>query len=121
MIRLIQRRLIIPRGDTGSFQIPLLETAQAGDTAVFSIYDPLYQKVIFQKEQLIPVSEDNTITFNFTHEDTINIEPSNDYRWDITIYHNPVRDDNNVIIGGASVDSYYAAFKLPVCQIRVAP
>jgi len=41
MIRLIQRRLIIPRGDTGSFTIPALKSMQPEDVAVFSIYDPL--------------------------------------------------------------------------------
>ncbi len=121
MIRLIQRRLVIPCGDTGSFQIPVLQTAQAGDVAVFSIYDPLYKKTLLQKALTIPISEDNTITFTFAREDTINIEPRNDYQWDIKIYHNPVYDENNNIIDGDTIDSYYSAFSLPICQIRVAP
>ena len=103
------------------FSLPLLETAQAGDTAVFSIYDPLHRTTLLRKELVIPVTEDNTITFQFAYTDTIDLEPSDDYRWDVTIYHSPVRDENNVIIGGESADSYYAAFKLPVCQIKVAP
>jgi len=40
MNRMIQRRLIIPRGDTGSFSIPYLKTINAGDVAVFTIFDP---------------------------------------------------------------------------------
>ena len=121
MIRLIRRRLVIPQGDTGSFQIPMLQTAQAGDSAVFSIYDPLYQTILLQKELTIPVTEDNTITFTFARSDTINIEPRNDYRWDIKIYHNPTYDENNHIVDGEIIDSYYAAFSLPICEIRTAP
>ena len=34
MIRLIQRRLIIPRGDTGSFTIPTQGTVGNNDIAV---------------------------------------------------------------------------------------
>ena len=41
MIRLIQRRLIIPRGDTGSFSIPTIGTVGASDIAIFGIFDPL--------------------------------------------------------------------------------
>lgn len=121
MIRLINRKLIIPRGDTGSFQIPVLESAQAGDIAVLSIYDPLQQKTLLQKKLTIPVTEDNTITFSFSYEDTIGIEPSNNYQWDVTIYHLPTYDENNNITGAQTIDSYYAAFKLPICQIKVAP
>lgn len=40
MIRLIQRRLIIPRGDTGSFTIPMLENVSKANTiAIFSIFN----------------------------------------------------------------------------------
>jgi hypothetical protein len=49
MIRLIQRRLIIPRGDTGSFTIPTLGDVSNGDVAVFSIYDALTHKTVFEK------------------------------------------------------------------------
>ena len=50
MIRLIQRRLIIPRGDTGSFTIPIQGTVEDGDIAVFSIFDPMTHKTILEKE-----------------------------------------------------------------------
>jgi len=41
MIRLVQRRLIIPRGDTGIFTIPVLANSNGVGVAVFSIIDPL--------------------------------------------------------------------------------
>ena len=49
MIRLIKRRLIIPRGDTGSFTIPTLTTVEQGDVAVFSVFDPLTRTTILEK------------------------------------------------------------------------
>ena len=51
MIRLIQRRLIIPRGDTGSFSIPVLKNS-TDNIAVFTIFnEQLIQK--YFKNQLI--------------------------------------------------------------------
>ena len=44
MIRLIQRRLIIPQGDTGTFTIPTQGTVEQGDKAIFAIYDNLTHK-----------------------------------------------------------------------------
>ena len=117
MIRLIQRRLIIPRGDTGSFTIPTQGSVQEGDVAVFAIYDPLTQTTKCQKQ----VSATNeTLEFVFTQEDTVNIEPSDRYQWDIKIYRSPVYDENNNLIGGATIDSYYAAFgkEMPKCVIK---
>ena len=119
MIRVILRRLIIPCGDTGSFTLPLLQTAEAGDTAVLAIYDPLYQTVIKRK---IATQEDNNITFTFEHDDTYNIEPSDRYQWDVKIYHNPTEyDDNNIPTNAETIDSYYSAFSLPKCEIKAAP
>ena len=60
MVRMVQRRLIIPRGDTGSFSIPLLTTIAAGDVAVFSIYDMLTHNTVFEKEQLDFYNKDAT-------------------------------------------------------------
>lgn len=118
MIRVIQRRLMIPRGDTGTFTIPLLPGTEQGDTAVFSIYDPLKQEVLLQLEKEITEEE---LEFEFKREDTINIEPSDRYVWDVKVYHIPERDANGTIINGATINSYYAAFKLPQCEICVAP
>ena len=117
MIRLIQRRLIIPRGDTGTFSIPTQGTVEEGDVAVFSIYDPLQQKTVCEK--IIEATEE-TLTFVFAHADTANIEPSDRYQWDIRLYRSPEYDEENNLIGGASIDSYYAAFgkEMPKCVIK---
>lgn len=114
MIRMIRRRLIIPRGDTGSFTIPTLGVVNQGDVAVFSIFDPLTQKTVFEKE--IEATSD-TITVSFNHEDTVNLVAKK-YLWDIKIYINPQRDDENILIGADEINSYYAAFSLPVCEIK---
>jgi len=37
--------------------------------------------------------------------------------WDIKFYANPVFVDNE-LVDGEEIDSYYAAFTLPVCEIR---
>ena len=117
MIRMIQRRLRIPRGDTGSFSIPALVSAREDlqVIAVFSIFNE-YER-IFSKT--FPVTDD-MVTIEFTHEDTKDL-PVGKYFWDIKIYTNPQYDENNVLIDGDSVDSYYAGFKLPECDITLAP
>ena len=114
MIRLIQRRLIIPRGDTGSFTIPIQGTVGEGDIAIFSIYDPMTRTTVFEKE--IPVTEE-ILTIPFEHADTVGLE-SKKYLWDIKIYKNPQRDEDGLLISGDEINSYYAAFSLPVCEIR---
>ena len=117
MIRLIQRRLIIPRGDTGSFTIPTLGAVESGDIAILSIYDPLTQTTVCEKT--IEATAE-TLSFKFEHADTVNIEPSDRYQWDIKIYHGPEYDESNNLIGGTEIDSYYAAFgpKMPTCVIK---
>lgn len=113
MIRIVQRRLIIPQGDTGSFTLPLLQTAQEGNKVKLTIYDPLHKQVVLTKEVDIQSenAESRNVTFDFIHEDTMDIEPSNKYQWDVKII-----DENN-----STIDSYYSAFQLPICEIRVAP
>lgn len=114
MIRLIQRRLIIPRGDTGSFTIPTQGAVEEGDIAVFSIYDPMTRATVFEKE--IAATQD-MLTISFEHQDTVSIAPKR-YLWDIKIYKTPERDEDGLLIGGAEINSYYAAFSLPVCEIK---
>lgn len=114
MIRFIHRRLIIPRGDTGEFNIRSLFPIEIGDKAFFYIYDPLFHKVVLKKEL---ETTDDTFMISLSPEDTINLEPSNRYKWDIKLYHNPEYDENNLIVGG-EVHSYFAAYKLPTCDIR---
>lgn len=113
MIRLIQRRLIIPRGDTGSFTIPALSTANVNDIVVFSIFDPLTHRKIFQK-RVTAIGQ--VINIVFSHNDTSNLPPGK-YVWDIKYYKNPVIEDDE-IVDGEEVNSYYAGFTLPVCEIR---
>jgi hypothetical protein len=43
MVRLVQRKLIIPRGDTGTISVPVLPSLNLGDAAVFTIFDPMKQ------------------------------------------------------------------------------
>lgn len=113
MIRLVQRKLIIPRGDTGSFSIPVLPNTNSGDIAVFSILNPLKHERLFDKE----IKEfDNSLQIRFTHEETVNL-PAGQYNWDIKLYRNPVIE-NNILVSGEEIDSYYAAFSLPICEIR---
>ena len=113
MIRLIQRRLIIPRGDTGTFTVPVFATNSIGDVAVFSIMDERTNSKVFEK--VVQVS-DTTMTIEFNHSDTVNL-PVGKFVWDIKFYQNPTFVDNE-LVDGEEIDSYYAAFSLPVCEIR---
>ena len=113
MIRIIQRRLIIPRGDTGSFSIPVLKQPNAGDIAVFTIFDCSTRTRMFQKQVAV---EGDTISIAFTHTDTVNLKPGK-YFWDIKFYANPVFVEDE-LVDGVEVDSYYAAYSLPDCEIR---
>lgn len=114
MIRLVNRRLIIPRGDTGSFSIPVLVNNNDADkVAVFSIIDPLTQSKILDKRGQI---NDTVIEVEFNHSDTVNL-PVGSFLWDIKFYINPVIADGK-LIDGEEIDSYYAAYSLPACEIR---
>lgn len=118
MIRLIQRRLIIPQGDTGTFTIPTQGTVETGDKAIFAIFDNLTHNTVLEKK--IDATAE-TLTFEFVSEDTLNLEPDdrgNRYSWDITLLRNPEYDENNELIHADSIDSYYAAFGLPACVIK---
>ena len=120
MIRLIRRKLIIPQGDTGTFTIPMQGTMTENDKAIISIYDELTHTVVLEKEM---TQNENTLSYTFSSEDTVNIEPDESeyggrYRWDITIQREPIRDENDNIIGYSDIDSYYAAFTLPPCIIK---
>ena len=119
MIRLIQRRLIIPQGDTGTFTIPIQGTMGEHDIALLSIYDPLTRTTLKNLEGTVD-SENNVLNFNFAREDTLGIEPSNKYLWDITIYRNAEYNrETEQLISADTIDSYYSAFRLPTCEIRV--
>lgn len=117
MIRLIGRRLIIPQGDTGTFKIPTQGEVALGDIAILAIYDTLTQKTV---REIQTEATADVLTFNFTPEDTLDIEPDDRgsrYTWDIVIKRNPyVEQDGQLKY--AEVDSYYAAFRLPPCLIK---
>lgn len=113
MIRLVQRRLIIPRGDTGTFSIPVLKPGQTGNVAVFTIFDDATKTKVFTKEI---ASEGDVLNITLTHLETVNLQAGK-YLWDIKYYSNPVYTDDE-LTDGEEVDSYYAGFTLPVCEIR---
>lgn len=113
MIRMIQRRLIIPRGDTGSFTIPALLSPDVNDIVVFSIFDPLTHRKIFQK-RVTAIGQ--VINIVFAHNETINLPPGK-YVWDVKYYKNPTIEDEE-IVEADEVSSYYAGFTLPICEIR---
>lgn len=113
MIRLIQRRLIVPRGDTGVFSIPILAGKDSGDASIFTIFNPLTHRKIFEK---VMDNTDGILKMDLTHGDTVNL-PVGNYVWDIKFYTNPIIVDEK-LVSGTEVDSYYSAFQLPVCEIR---
>lgn len=113
MIRVVQRRLIIPRGDTGTFSVPVLETLNTNNAAILFIFNPLTHKRLPVLEGQIA---DGQITFRFDYAYTVNL-PVGKYVWDIKFYQNPIILDGE-IVGGQEVDSYYAAYSLPECEIR---
>ena len=118
MIRLIQRRLIIPQGDTGTFTIPMQGSMEANDKAIISIYDNLTHETVLEKEMTV---DEDMLSYTFASEDTAGLEPDDRgsrYSWDITIQRNPLYDGNNELVHYDSVDSYYAAFSLPPCVIK---
>ena len=117
MIRLVQRHLIIPRGDTGSFSVPALSNinSEGEKIGVLSIFNS--EKRIFQQEAEVV---DGVITFTFAHEDTKEL-PLGSYGWDIKLYVNPEHDESGLLINGDEVHSYYAGYKLPICDIVLAP
>lgn len=113
MIRLVQRTLIIPRGDTGYFTIPQYAAANQNNKAIFTIFDPKTHTKIFEKQV---DTDQELLNISFTHFDTVNL-PVGKYKWDIKYYDNPTIVDEKVV-DGVEVNSYYSAFSLPDCEIR---
>lgn len=114
MIRLIGRRLIIPRGDTGSFSIPMQSAVEGTFKATLGIYDPLLNEW-HEIEAADNLDENGNLVFNFKTSDTVNLEPSERYQWDIRICYGEKVDGEY-----EQVDSYYAAFgkSMPKCVIK---
>ena len=114
MIRIIGTRLIIPKGDTGSFSLPNKGAFSQGDVAVFSVKDLLTQTTVIEK--LIDASSP-CLLIELEKEDTINLIAGK-YFWDIKIYRNPIYDEDNSLIDALEIDSYYSAFKQPLLIIK---
>lgn len=113
MIRVILGRIIIPRGDTGTFMIPTITDFEDGDVAVFSVFDRLTRKTLLEK--IIDVTE-GIITVPFEHQDTVNLEPGK-YYWDMKIYSGPIYDEDHILVDGAEITSYYSGFSLPIFEV----
>ena len=118
MIRLIARRLILPRGDSGELAVPLLAsgatTQETTKIAIFSILDLIGNKIIYQDKATI---DGDIVKVIFTHDKTKDL-PLGQYVWDIKVYTNP-RYNGSKLIDGDTVDSYYAGFTYPVCEITL--
>ena len=113
MIRLNQRKLIIPRGDTGEFSIPLLSSFTDGDIAVFAIFNTLNRTIIFSKEITV---EGQKVTVSLSHNQTVNL-PAGKYTWDVKLYNEPIYADE-LLVNGTQICSYNAGFvNLPMCEI----
>lgn len=109
MIRIIGNRIMIAKGDTGIISIPNIFQNDKS-TAVLTVYDKLYKTKVIEK---ITLANKEYLSFTFSSEDTNNLEPRI-YYWDITIYFNPVFDEDGFPISGERVDSYYGSrAKLP--------
>lgn len=113
MIRLVQNKLIIPRGDTGTFSVPVLTPLTERDKAIFSIIDTRTNKNLLSLECNY---QDDHLTIQLTHNHTVNL-PIGKYNWDIKVYQDAEIIDD-VIVNGIEVNSFYAAYRLPVCEIR---
>lgn len=114
MIRIIGRRLIIPKGDTGFFSLPNYVLCQEGDVAVFSVKDKLTRKTIIEK--IIDASGDGLL-IEFEKEDTEKLEAGS-YFWDIKLYLKPIYDEDGLLIDAAEINSYYSAFEEPLLIIK---
>lgn len=115
MIRIIGTRLIVPRGDTGSFTLPTKGFPNEEDKAVFSVRDPLTRTTVIEK--VLDASQPHLYIF-LEHEDTCELE-AKDYLWDITLYRNPQYDiETGEIIGGTEVETYYSGYKNPIFSLK---
>ena len=117
MIRMVGTRIIIPKGDTGSFHLTNRGENSENTVAVFSVKDPLTKKTVIEK--IIDVSERN-IKIEIESKDTKGL-PAGKYFWDLKLYKNPEYDEDGVLIDALEIDSYYSAFKSPLFIIKEVP
>lgn len=110
MIRTIGTRVILPKGDSGSFRLPVKSDYNSGNSiAVFSVYDKLTRKTIIEKE--FPVGDDSFVYINLSHKDSADIEVGK-YWWDVKIYYLPKRDEDGKLIDAMQIDSIYATHRM---------
>lgn len=110
MIRVIGDRIMIAKGDTGTFTVPNIYCKQENDIAVLVVYDSMYKKKVIEK---ISDADEDLLVFSFVSDDTKELE-ARTYYWDIIIYHEPIYDDEGLPIDGTHIDSYYGTrLKLP--------
>ena len=114
MIRIIGRRLIIPKGDTGFFSLPNFGVYVQKDIVVFSVTVPLTRKTIIEK--IIDASGDGLL-IEFEKEDTEKLAAGS-YFWDIKLYLKPIYDEDGLLIDAAEINSYYSAFEEPLLIIK---
>lgn len=116
MIRICGNKIIVPRGDTGTFTMPVIGYSTEGDLAIFSVLDKLTRKTVLEKTY---DASNKHLTIFIEHEDTINLEPG-EYYWDLKVYKNPQYDEEDNLIGGMEINSYYSAYRLPLFLIKEA-
>lgn len=117
MIRIVGKRIIIPKGDTGFFYLMNKGTHSEGDVAVFSVKDPLTQTTVIEK--ILDASEPK-INIEIKNEDTKNL-PAGKYFWDLKLYKSPEYDEDGLLINALEIDSYYSAFESPLFIIKEVP
>ena len=114
MIRMIGKRLLVPKGDTGLFYLPNKTFFSNEDIAIFSVKDKLTGVTVIEKYIDATTS---FLVIELTHEDTCNLSPGK-YFWDIKIYHRPEYDEEGKIIDAYEIDSYYSAYEQPLLIIK---
>lgn len=115
MLRVLGNKVILPARDTGIFALPLYKSFRnTNSIAIFSIYDPLFRKTIFEKQAVLM---DDKVVVDLTSDDTKDLEPG-DYKWDVKLYYMPRYNDYGELIGAGQIDSYYSAYRLPSFIIK---
>lgn len=115
MIRIIGKRLIMAKGDTGKIVLPNISNYNQYAVAVLTVYDPLYRTKVIEK---ITRANEEFLSFSFDAVDTQQLEPRS-YNWDVTIYLKPLFDEDGFPIDGEEVHSYYGSrLKLPKFIIK---
>lgn len=114
MLRMIGTKIIIPKGDTGSFSVPKQEEDDREVLAKFIVQDPLTLNIVIEKEIFL---DENCFIVEIERSDTVSLVAKK-YFWDIKTYFNPIFDDDNILIDAEEINSYYSAFNHPQFIIK---